>query len=148
MPTSPQMTPKTKLKRLSKGQFSNENVKRALFKGLVVVEECKTAKKNLGGKNVKKAFTRVLSGKEIKKCRLLNQCKDILPHYASLKGRKWTVSENECDVLGVKVQTPKMILKKRRAIMDFFSSTEASHFAPGKKDFMSQWRASTKTVFK
>ena len=39
MPISPQMTPKTKLKRLSEGQFLNENVKRALFKGLVVVEE-------------------------------------------------------------------------------------------------------------
>jgi len=41
---SPQ-TPGSKMSKITQGQFLNKNVKRNLFKGLVVMEECKEAKK-------------------------------------------------------------------------------------------------------
>ena len=135
-------TPKSKMLAITKGQFINKNVKRSLFKGLVVTEECKRAKENLKSKRLKTAYSRIFSGKVIKKYRLLSQCKDVLPKISSLKGRKWIVQNKASNALfctnttEVHFLPAKEILKKREAVKNFFVSNDASHFTPGKKDFV------------
>ena len=123
--------------RVTEGRFVSEKVRKNLLKGFVVTKECKEAKEKLSKvKKGKQAYFRVFSGRIIKKYRHLKLCKDILPMKSAQKGRTWEDTSKKCDILTVTFATPQSVLKKREAVRAFFNSDRASHFAPGKKDFV------------
>jgi hypothetical protein len=132
---TPNLTPSKKLRKLTEGRFVHSNIKKVLFKGLVLEEECKSAKNavksDLKAKNV---YSRLLSGKVIKKYRLLRECKGILFPRVSVKGRKW-IGDN-ASILKVNFKGNSCDIRKKEAVVNYFLSEDASHATPGKKDFV------------
>lgn len=75
---TPNLTPKKKMAKLTEGKFVSPEVKQALFKGLVLEEECKAAKEKCeSSQKVKKVFHRLLNGNIVKRYKLLKDCRNL-----------------------------------------------------------------------
>lgn len=132
---TPDLSPKSKMRRILHGSTVVSNVRKELFKGIVLEEELKKAKEVVSDSDKKKAVLyRILSGRVAKKYKLLKQCKNIFPAHISRRGRKW--NHKTGNALTVSYQCNASYLKKKEAVVNYYLTEDASIHTPGKRDYV------------
>lgn len=129
---SKELTPRSKIKRLARGKNLNPDIKRRLFFNEVLCSQIKDSAQAKSDK-AKQIFHRMLSGKLIKKYKMMNRLKHIL---SLRRMRKAHTSFAGIPSHEYKRQTKVQRVTNVRKIEQFFLRDDISTACPDAKGFV------------
>lgn len=133
-------SPRTKTRRFLRGENVSPRVRKSLeFSNVLSCQVQENYKTNQCSRKSRKAFSLVLSGKIVKKYKVITMMKDYVgPYYKRLT--KLSTGKNIDETLKTVTTYSTKNVKIRRDVVNFFEQDDVSRLEPGKKDCITRFK--------
>lgn len=125
-------TPETKINKLTSGVTVPPEVKRRLLFGEALSQQLSENAKKIITQKDKNIFSKVISGKVMKKYKLIGDAKQII----SYKMHRKQTNKTDLSIYERKRRNSKIGIKLKRSVREFMERDEISKMCPGKKDYV------------